>query len=66
MARKTRPSAAEIDRELRYKLVQIAKSANKSAYHREMASLAESFIDYIDMKNRVLPRDYPLDIKEKL
>ena len=66
MARKVRPTAEEIDRELRHKLVQIAKMKQKSAYHRELASLAESFIDYIDVKHRVLPRDYPIEIKVKL
>jgi hypothetical protein len=66
MARKVRPSAEEIDRELRHKLVKIAQLKSKSAYHREMASLAEAFIDYIDVKHRVLPRDYPIDIKVKL
>ena len=66
MARKSRPSAEEIDRELRYKLVQIAKLKKKSAYHHEIATLAEAFIDYIDVKHRVLPRDYPIDIKVKV
>lgn len=62
MARKTRASAEEIDRELRFKLVQIAKQKNKDAYHRQMALLAEAFIDYIDVKHRVLPRDYPIEV----
>lgn len=62
MARKTRPSAEEIDRELRFELVQIAKQKNKDAYHRKMAELAEAFIDYIDVKHRVLPRDYPIKV----
>lgn len=63
MATKKRPTSEEIDREVRYKLVQIAKRKNKSAHHRALAELADAFIDYIDVKRRVLPRDYPINIK---
>ena len=52
-----RPSAEEMDREIRFQLVDIAKKKNKSAYHRQLAELAECFIDYIDVKHRVLPRN---------
>lgn len=62
MARKARKTSEEIDRETRYALVKIAKKRNKSAYHASMADLAEAFIDYIDVKNRVLPRDYPIKV----
>jgi len=62
MARKKRPTSEEIDREARYALVQIAKQKGKSAYHTKMAELAEAFIDYIDVKNRILPRDYPIKV----
>lgn len=64
MARKVRPTSEELDRELRYKLVQIAKKKGKSAYHRDMAKLAEAFIDYIDVKKRILPRDYEIKVPD--
>ena len=62
MARKVRPTSEEMDRELRYKLVQIAKKKSRSPHHRELAKLAEAFIDYIDVKKRILPRDYEIKV----